>query len=124
MGEGTDVSNNRKPKLFFVSTTSTTSTIETNTFCYVTSAPQGGSVTTCSGRRRRAFFSDGLDVDHVPDLQPSQVESGMDDTVSEGRQGKFLLYWLTTTSTSFTTEFTKTMTIQSVACTPAGASHC
>merc|ERR1711876_97301 len=102
--EGTDVSNHRKPKLFFVTTTSTTSTLKTATACYFTS---GNAVTTCS-RRRRAFVSEG--VEDVPEFQPSQVESGMDDTddtASEGRQGKFLLYWLTTTTTSTTTEFTK-----------------
>merc|ERR1712244_178940 len=33
--EGTDVSNNRKPKLFFVSSASTTSTVKTDAVCYV-----------------------------------------------------------------------------------------
>merc|ERR1712141_613144 len=119
--EGTDVSNHRKPKLFFVSTTSTTSTLKTATACYFTS---GNAVTTCSRRRRRAFVSEG--VEDIPEFQPSQVESGMydDDTASEGRQGKFLLYWLTTTTTSITTEFTKTTTVYSVICTPSGASEC
>ena len=67
-----------------------------------------------------------LGVDLVPEVEPSQVESGMydDDTASEGRQGKFLLYWLTTTTTSTTTEFTKTTTVYSVICTPSGASEC
>ena len=67
-----------------------------------------------------------LGVDHIPEVGPSQVESGMydDDTASEGRQGKFLLYWLTTTTTSTTTEFTKTTTVYSVICTPSGASEC
>ena len=67
-----------------------------------------------------------IGVDDVPEVEPSQVESGIvdDDLASEGRQGKFLLYWLTTTTTSTTTEFTTTATLYSVGCTYAGASLC
>jgi hypothetical protein len=41
--------------------------------------------------------------------------------VCSGRQGKFLLYWLTTTttSTSTTTSFTFTYTFGTLACTPS-----
>ena len=35
------------------------------------------------------------------------------------RQGKFLLYWLTTTSTSTATSFTATVSVVSVYCTPS-----
>ena len=68
-----------------------------------------------------------LGVDHLPEFQPSQVESGMDDrddTVSEERQGKFLQYWLTTTFSATVTYFSKTYTIASVICTPPGANEC
>merc|ERR1712154_468797 len=119
--EGTDVSNNRKPKLFFVSSASTTSTVKTDAVCYVSTSAAGFTLASCK-RRKRAFISEA--VDHVPEVEPSQVESGMDDTASEGRQGKFLLYWLTTTSTSITTEYTKTVTVYSVSCTPSGATVC
>jgi hypothetical protein len=34
------------------------------------------------------------------------------------REGKFLLYWMTTTSTS--TTYTSTTSISSLACTPSG----
>merc|ERR1712037_443583 len=39
----------RKPKLFFVSTSATTSTLQTASICYVTS----DSILTCTGRKRR-----------------------------------------------------------------------
>ena len=67
-----------------------------------------------------------LGVEHVPEVEPSQVESGIvdDDTASEGRQGKFLQYWLTTTFSATVTSFTKTYTIASVVCTPPGAYLC
>ena len=48
------------------------------------------------------------------------LQSGMDDSTQTDRQGKFLLYWITTTTTSTTTSFTATSTIGSLACTPAG----
>merc|ERR1712018_724069 len=100
--EGTDIGGHRKPKLFFASTTST---VRTSTNCYYSA---GAAPEACK-RKKRSFLSDHV-MDHV-DFQPSQVESGMDDSVSEGRQGKFLLYWLTTTTTSVTTEYTKTVTV-------------
>merc|ERR1712024_77790 len=119
--EGADIGGHRKPKLFFVSSASTTTTILTDIACYVsTSANPAIPITTC--KRKRSILTEG--VDHLPDFQPSQVESGLDDTASEERQGKFLLYWLTTTSTSTTSSFTKTLTIASVICTPSGASFC
>ena len=34
------------------------------------------------------------------------------------RQGKFLLYWMTTTLTSTTTSYTATSTLASLECTP------
>merc|ERR1712203_1017988 len=50
--EGTDVSNHRKPKLFFVSSASTTSTIKTDAVCYVsTSAPVSPSPPVRGGGR-------------------------------------------------------------------------
>merc|ERR1711992_197120 len=116
--EGTDVGGHRKPKLFFVSSTSTTTTIKTTTNCYYSA----GAAPEACRRKKRSFLSDHV-MDHV-DFQPSQVESGMDDSVSEGRQGKFLLYWLTTTTTSVTTEYTKTVTVWSVGCTPSGGVLC
>merc|ERR1711936_1285239 len=45
----------RHPKLFFVSTSSTTSTLKTGTECYVSS----GTLSTCPGRKRRAILVDG-----------------------------------------------------------------
>merc|ERR550525_2063841 len=46
----------RKPKLFFVSTSATTTTLQTLSVCYYTS----GSLTTCTGRKRRAIDVDGV----------------------------------------------------------------
>merc|ERR1712088_279011 len=57
----------RKPKLFFVSTSSTTTTLQTASLCYATSgAPTG----TCTGRKRRSINIEGVPL---ADVKPSQL---------------------------------------------------
>merc|ERR1711902_350444 len=65
----------RKPKLFFVSTSATTTTLQALSICYVSSS----SVTTCSGRKRRAINTEldgGLSLKDAAsvELEPSQRE--------------------------------------------------
>merc|ERR1712186_334 len=57
----------RQPKLFFVSTSATTTTLQTASICYVTS---GATIGTCSGRRRRSVKIDGA---QLADVSPSQL---------------------------------------------------
>merc|ERR1712179_303896 len=106
----------RKPRLFFVSTSATTSTLQTASICYVTSA----SVGTCTGRKRRTISLDGMEPEGA--VQPStfkrevEGESVKQDEVSSNmnREGRFLLYWITTTSISTSTSFTITYTVSSM----------
>ena len=50
-----------------------------------------------------------------------QIEAGeVEGEEPAGREGRFLLYWLTTTTTSTTTSFTATSSIGSIYCTPVG----
>merc|ERR1719507_1215275 len=101
----------RKPKLFFVSTTATG---------------------TCAGRKRRSISLDGTEPEGA--VQPStfkrevEGESVKQDEVSSkgngNREGRFLLYWITTTSISTSTSFTITYSVSSAVCTPAGANEC
>merc|ERR1712212_1479515 len=53
-------------------------------------------------------------------LHEVEGESVASSKVGESREGRFLLYWITTTSTSFTTTFS----VSSALCTPAGAGIC
>merc|ERR1712179_261134 len=109
----------RKPRLFFVSTSATTSTLQTASICYVTSA----SVGTCTGKRRTISL-DGMEPEGA--VQPStfkrevEGESVKQDEVSSkvnmNREGRFLLYWITTTSISTSTSFTITYTVSSMLC--------
>merc|ERR1719220_563577 len=121
----------REPKLFYVSYSSTTSTVSTASICYFTS----GAVTTCGRRRRRMAFMDDPISYTTADINPSrqqvseeefkkieeQIEAGeVEGEEPAGHEGRFLLYWLTTTTTSTTTSFTATSSIGSIYCTPAG----
>merc|ERR1712004_42551 len=123
---------NKKPKLFYVSTSSTTSTFSTTTLCYTSIANSAG--TSC-GRKKRAIMNEVLGItgnieahktsaDFEDDAAHEDIISGMDEATSaDGRQGKFLLYWLTTTSTSTLTSYTATTTLV-VSCIPGGISIC
>merc|ERR1739844_67709 len=111
----------RKPKLFFVSTSATTTTLQTLSICHVSS----NVISTCGKRRRRSINIDGLTPeDAAPvDLEPSQREQAMSAPALHGsREGRFLLYWITTTSIS--TSFTTTYSISSALCTSPGANLC
>merc|ERR1711892_573438 len=132
----------RHPRLFLVSSSSTTSTISTTTLCYSTAAT--GFTTTACGRKKRAIYTDpvtgeegGLDLDElinpqepISDALEDQDEK-YEDLVQSGeaeyeREGKFLLYWKTTTSTSTFSSYTATTTLGALECTPSsfGISQC
>ena len=109
----------RKPKLFFVSTSATTSTLKTGSVCYVSSAT---AVVSCGGRKRRS-----IDIKEAGSaVDPSQASDGKEVSggKSHHREGRFFLYWITTTSISVSTSYTSTITISSVQCTPSGATLC
>merc|ERR1711952_391544 len=109
----------RKPKLFFVSTSATTTTLQTASICYVSTA----AYKTCSGRKRRAItaFSE-METEAQP--KQDEVDSSLQGAESGDRNGRFLLYWITTTSISTSTSYTVTYTVSSVGCTPAGSNFC
>ena len=111
----------RKQKLFFVSTSATTSTLTTGTICYVPAAvvAPATSIPECTGRKRRAIVVDDL----KPSVPTFELEK-QDTSADGGREGRFFLYWITTTSRSTTTSISATTTVSSVECTPAGALIC
>merc|ERR1712060_273817 len=122
--EGASEANKRNPKLFFVS--STTTTVSTTTICYV-SSNSPSTAAACGKRKRRALMVDSVTGQDTPvdvagvtrtekEESSPEVESTKDK--EQAREGKFLMYWMTTTSTS--TTYTATTTISSLACTPSG----
>merc|ERR1712079_451259 len=130
-----DTKKSKHPKLFFVSSSSTTTTLSTITLCYSTST---SFTTTACGRKKRTIYTDpvtkevgGLDLDDLIAPQAPKgdaMEDGRDDShddlVKSGqagyeREGKFLLYWKTTTFTSTYTSYTATTTLGALECTPS-----
>merc|ERR1712226_698101 len=123
-------SGERNPKLFPVS--STTTTLSTTTLCYISSGTPS-TAAACGKRKRRALVIDSLTeggeiavtkagesgaLESAYNAEAEVADSQKDAKEDYQREGKFLLYWMTTTSTS--TSYTATTTISSLACTPSG----
>ena len=111
----------RQPKLFFVSTSATTSTLQTASICYITS---GATITTCTGRRRRSIKIDGAQLADVKPSQLNQEVQSSQKAASQDREGRFLLYWITTTSISTSTSYTTTISVSAIECTRSDTSLC
>merc|ERR1712215_92063 len=105
----------RKPRLFYVSTSSSSRTISTASICFVSS---NTPLTTCSGRRRRRI------IEQQGDTQSIFTGADTDTDMRSDRQGRFFLYWITTTAIATSTSFTTTYSISSVLCTHPGANMC
>merc|ERR1712203_971044 len=85
----------RKPKLFFVSTSATMTTLQTLSVCFYRST----AVNACGGRKRRAIdMEGGLSLEDAVTTKSSHREK--DTSIEGSRDGRFLLYWITTTSIS------------------------
>merc|ERR1711879_155940 len=122
--DGLAASNSKPPRLLgTVITSYVTSTISTSTICYVSASPAPPTgITVCSKKKRRNLdsFNDVFNAEE--EMFPSGVVAGLspDLDLQSERTGRFLDYWLTTTFTSTQTSITKTLTLQSVYCTPPG----
>merc|ERR1712088_627368 len=112
----------RQPKLFFVSSSSTTSSVSTSTVCFKSTS---AGIVECGKRKKRSMVVDGFSGE-AGEIQPKSsfdTEFDSDPKLESGtadRDGRFLLYWLTTTSTSTTTIYTGTSTLATLNCTPSG----
>merc|ERR1712172_200484 len=58
----------RNPKLFWVSTESSTSTVVTSSFCYITA----GALTACGKRRKKRFLNQEEDIDIEYEINPDR----------------------------------------------------
>merc|ERR1712062_253512 len=99
-------SGTRNPRLFYVS--STTSTSFATTLCYVPESP----VVACK-RKRRRMVEDELERSQLDDwkIEGDDTEANME------RDARLMLYWVTTTMT--TTSYTATSTLATITCTPS-----
>ena len=118
----------KSPRLFYVSTSASTTVISTAALCYVTSTTP---TMECPGRKKRRVVVDG-----ETGLMVLPSESGVETLKTEDdrelignsphieRDGRFLLYWINTTSISSSTSYTTTWSVSSATCTYPGASLC
>merc|ERR1712226_1721176 len=111
----------RTGKIFYVTTTSSISTVNSVEFCYVLSDPAAPLI-TCARRRRRMLSEAPTNV-QTEEISPSisEIDSSQEDL--EKRHGRFVNYWITTTFTSTTTSYTATSTLKSIYCTPNGFTY-
>ena len=124
----------RNPRLYFVSTTTSTSTMSTYSVCFVQFAT-GDALLTC-GKKKRSIpaidnaASDLSDSDQIVPNPVAKEEESLSELsdiadvtsskeIDDEREGKFLNYWMTKTVTWTYTSFTATSSIASVYCTPA-----
>merc|ERR1711994_525833 len=117
-GRQADTDNHRAGKLFFVATT--VSTISTSTLCYTAAA----NLAACTGRRKRNINSHWDQTDDILEITPVQpvletadkrLDSGLKESEQEARDARFLLYYATSTTTSYT----GTSTLGTLDCTPS-----
>merc|ERR1712024_217016 len=120
----------RAGKIFYVTTTSSISTVSTATFCFV-QATQSYIPLTCGKKKRKKravkVISDksaeDLDI-HPSSIYPEEdneeIESEVMSSQGEERKGKFVNYWTTTFTSTTTTSYTSTLSTATVECTPVG----
>merc|ERR1712045_302694 len=128
----------RVKRQFFVSTTTSSTTLTTQSICYVKfQAASFMSVCTVSGRKKRSLniLQDKVEA-HDEDIVASPVAREEDDAddvaekqnvdIESGemleRNKRFLNYWLTITKTTTLTSYTTTSSLGSIICTPYGQS--
>merc|ERR1719225_1798151 len=116
----------RQGKLFLVSTTTatsmttTTSSLTTSSVCFFPVTNTALKACTATGRKKRAVVRDPLSDDEFDSVLPSaasdskDLESGVEAEASSHRQARFFLYYMTTTSTSYTGTYSVTL----ISCTP------
>ena len=124
------ISHCRGGKIFYVTTTSSISTVSTATYCWVQETMSFAPLTCGKKKRKKRAVKviadkSGEDLD----IQPSSIlpeednrepESEVMSSQGEDRKGKFVNYWITTTFTSTTTSYTSTLSIATIECTPNG----
>merc|ERR1712099_1976 len=125
LGEGDVVP--RQPKLFYISSSTTTSTVSTHSVCYhILSTSNAVSYgVTCSKRRKRRMITDGIALGDIsPSSRKAEVEvdpesmTQVDSTEGADRDQRYMNYWLTTTTTVTQYSYTVTSKIASLQCTP------
>merc|ERR1712048_662760 len=113
---GLSEGNDRAGRIFYVTTTTSLSTVNTVTFCHMLSATNT-QLGTCSARKRKSFkFNDQPFASPTEEIAPSALDIEPSLKEVDERQGRVVNYWITTTF------YTATSTLASIICTPIGYS--
>merc|ERR1711992_226778 len=115
--ENVQIQSSREPKLFYVSTSTSTTTLTTSSICHIIFSTALG-VQTCVKKKRSITFLDELpikpsklnieDVAPSPSFEDSEIEEILPGIEGDERAARFLNYWMTRTVTSTFTTFTST----------------
>merc|ERR1712002_755220 len=99
----------KSPRLFYVSTSASTTVISTVSICYVTSAT---APLVCPGRKKRRVVVDGEtglmvlpSQSGVETLKTEDDRELIENSPHMERDGRFLIDWITTTAISFSTSY-------------------
>merc|ERR1712126_795480 len=111
----------RKPRLFYVSTSSYITTISTASVCFITSTT---AVITCARKKRMITVDSETDSVVQPSKSDRDTVQSHEENDNIEREGRFLVYWITTTSVSYSTSYTTIYSVSSVSCTPYGGNVC
>merc|ERR1712241_1470518 len=134
-----ELKSSRKPEVYLISTTTSTSTLSV---CFIIFSTANGLVSCKKKKRSIGFLEDKpVDVDDTqseliapnPSLKTQHEEAlaklseiadvtggKNDDDDYEEREARFFNYWMTTTVTTTYTSYTSTSSLGSLYCTPIG----
>merc|ERR1712109_253649 len=113
------VKGSRKPKVYLISTTTSTSTLSTTSICFIMFATTNG-LYTCSKKKRSLPLIGDEPIDEIEDVVANNEVISSQDELDQEREAKFFNYWMTTTITTTYTSYTATSSVGSVVCTPLG----
>jgi len=122
----------RQPKLFYVSSSTSTTTISTHTICFhILSTKNNKQIGVTCGRKKRSMtrrkkrmVTSGSTMDAIA---PSRSEMAGEEAEHAGtdiessdaaRDAKYLNYWMTTTTTQTEYSYTSTHKLASLLCYP------
>jgi len=124
----------RKNRQFFVSTTTISTTLSTQSVCFVQSNTLSMMLLCTFTRKKRTldwevFDKKNLGIDASPSLKEGKLSVAQEELdlaekepqielEASERQKKFLNYWMTITKTSTITSYTTTSSFSAVICTP------
>merc|ERR1712154_569432 len=114
-----EVESSRNPKIFLVSTTTSTSTYSAMSVCWIQFSTVNGII-TCSKKRRSINFLEDMGVRPAEGpIAPHPALKNDEDDIDD-RELRQLNYWMTRVVTTTYTTFTATSSIGSLYCTPLG----